>query len=447
MQPVPSTLAAPVHAQAARRSWRARLRSVAADRMLRSGALSVFDQAIVSGTSFATSVLIGRLCSRAELGTYYLALSVVLFVRGVQEQLVSAPYTVYAQRRAGGDLAAYSGSIFVHQGMLTLLALTALAGLGLGAAAFGPSGSLLEGGSAAVAVLAAMPFLLLREHIRQFAFARFRLGTVIALDAAVAFAQLGGLAVLALTGTLHVASVYAVMGLACLLAGAGWIALGGRPCRFDAARLWSDWTHNWRFGRWMLASFLVGSSAPYVMPWFVAALHGTGDTGVLAACSTLVGLANAFVMGLTNALSPQAAQAFIAGGTAELRRVLWKTAALFLVTLGPFCGLALVAGEWIAVFVYGGKYAGAGAIITVYAAATLASSLAITAGNGLCAMERPSANFAADAVALVATIIAAALLVPGCGVLGAALASLCGTTVDAGIRGAILIAVMRRTLR
>ena len=47
---------------------------------------AVLDQAVVSGTSFATSVLLGRFASQQELGVYYLALSVVYFARGVQEQ-------------------------------------------------------------------------------------------------------------------------------------------------------------------------------------------------------------------------------------------------------------------------------------------------------------------------------------------------------------------------
>ena len=423
----------------------ARLKSLVADRLLRSSALAVLDQAIVSGTGFATSVIIGRLCSQADLGTYYLALSVVLFVRGMQEQLVSAPYTVYAQRRQGVELATYTGSVFLHQLVLTVAAVGAILGIALAASV--PGGGFPAEPQMIAAVLGAVPFLLLREHLRQFAFARFRIGTVILIDLAVALAQLGGLLLLALTETLEVATVYAVMGGACLVACSGWWLVGDRPLSFRAARFWPDWRHNWLFGRWMLASFLVGSSAPYVLPWFVAALRGAAETGIMAACNTLVGLANAFVMGLTNSLSPQAAQAFASGGITELRRVLWKTAALFLATLGTFCVAAFFAGDALAVLIYGGKYAGVGGIVAAYALSLVAASLAITAGNGLCAMERPSANVTADVAALVSTIAAAATLVPTFGVFGAALASICGNTVSAGVRGAILLALMRRRLR
>ena len=58
--------------------------------MARQGALSLVDQAISSATNFATSVIIARLGSRAELGLYVLAMSIVFLVRLLQEQIVVA---------------------------------------------------------------------------------------------------------------------------------------------------------------------------------------------------------------------------------------------------------------------------------------------------------------------------------------------------------------------
>ena len=53
-------------------------------KLLQSSGLSILDQALVSGTSFVTSVILGRCAGREDLGIYYLALSVILFVRGLQ---------------------------------------------------------------------------------------------------------------------------------------------------------------------------------------------------------------------------------------------------------------------------------------------------------------------------------------------------------------------------
>lgn len=426
-------------------SGMSRLRALWSDAVLRKGMLSVFDQAVVSGTSFVTSVLIGRLCSPQELGVYYLALSVVLFIRGIQEQIISAPFSVYCHRHRKEELAAYTGSALAHEGLLLLVT---VAGLSVGAVVF--SGDLLAdvvpGGLPAAAVWAvvgAAPFLLFREYLRQLVFARLALRTAILLDVAVAVVQLGGLALLALFDRLTVGNAYLVMGGACATAALGWWSLPREPVRLQRSRIVPDWKRNWKFSRWALASHLVGCSTPYLLPWFVAAVDGTAATGILAACNTLVGLANAFMMGLGNYLTPKSAQSFAAGGIPALRSVLRKTLILFGLSIGGFALVSVFAGNWMAVLIYGRQYAGAGPILAVLAFGLLAGSIGMTAGNGLWAIERPAANFRADVCALMATVVSAALLTPPYGVLGAALSSLIGAATDAGIRCWILFRLMR----
>ena len=70
---------------------------------VRQGALALLDQAVVSGTSFATSVIIGRLCSKEALGVFYLALTFVYLARGVQGNAGSAPGTSFTATVAGAS--------------------------------------------------------------------------------------------------------------------------------------------------------------------------------------------------------------------------------------------------------------------------------------------------------------------------------------------------------
>ncbi|MFQ5730471.1 MAG: lipopolysaccharide biosynthesis protein [Planctomycetaceae bacterium] len=411
------------------------------DPFARDGLLSVFDQAVVSGTSFFTSVLIGRLCGKEDLGVYYLALSIVLFIRGVQEQVVSAPFAVFCHRLKERPLATYIGSLLLQQGAVMLVSMLGIAAFaGLVNAGFGPAG--FE--SLAWVLIAAVPLMLLRESLRQLAFGRLSLKTAIAIDVAVAILQLGGLAALALGGELTVGRAYLVMAVACGAAAAGWWLFRSERVCFDTSRFLPDWKQNWSFSKWALSSHVVGCSTPYILPWFVAAVDGTAATGVLAACSTLIGIANAFTMGLGNYLTPKAARSYANGGVPELRRVLVKTGLLFTVTVGGFAVASLFAGNVLAVAFYGDEYAGAGPILAALAFALFANSISVTAGNGLWAMGRPSANFRADVCALIATVIAALLLTPLYGVMGAALSSLIGVTGDTAIRTGTLCRLMRR---
>jgi O-antigen/teichoic acid export membrane protein len=393
--------------------------------------LSVLDQAAVSGTNFATSVLIGRVCSQEDLGVYALALSVVLFLRGIQGELICSPYTVYCGRRQGDDLRAYTGSSLAH-----FLGLTALSTLGLSLAAAGLTlaGGLTPAARTAWVLAGALPFLLVREYARQTALAHLRLRALLAIDGSVAVIQVGGLGLLALCGALSVGAAYAVMGAACAVASLGWF-LGGRlPLRVVRARLLADWRHNWGFARWSLSSFLIGSTTLYVLPWAVAAAHGESATGLLAACFTIVNCAGMYVTGVSNFLTPRAARAFAEGGLGDLRRVLRQTALLFLVTLGAFCLAVLATGDLAATLIYGGKYAGTGPVLALLAVNLLVNSLGVTAGNGLWALDRPRANFLADLCTFGVSLTLLFTLVGPLGVLGAALALLAGTCAGVTVR-------------
>ena len=105
--------------------------------------------------------------------------------------------------------------------------------------------------------------------------------------------------------------------------------------------------------------------------------------------------------------------------------------------------MAFLFGEAIAAVVYGPQFVGAGMIVSVLSLSVLANSIGVAAGNGLWAMERPSANFVADLISFGVVIAAALFLVPQHGPLGAAIATLAGTTSDAAVRLVVLLETMR----
>jgi O-antigen/teichoic acid export membrane protein len=417
----------------------ARLLAVVRGPFARAGALSVFDQGVYSGTSFCTMVIIARGSSPENVGLYSLALSLVMLVRGIQERLVCSPYMVNCHYRRGGPLAAFTGSVLVHQALLSLVVAIGLVGLsamlawGVGPAGLAPVTGVLW---------AAAPLLLLRECLRQMSFARLQVRTAIAVDLAVATMQLCGLSLLAILGLLSVPAAYVLMAGACAIACSGWFLSGQQRLRFVPSQWLPDWRQNWSFAKWALASQLVGCSAPLLMPWILATARDTATAGILAACTTLVGVGTMFVGGLDNVLGPQTARAFAQGGVAQLRLVLWKTAAVFAVALGSLCLVLAVAGSTIAAVVFGSPYAGCGPVITILALAVLANSISLTAGNGLWAMRRPSAVFVADVCVLTVTLALAFGLVHALGALGTAVAMLAGTLTGATVKWYTLLRLM-----
>ena len=406
---------------------------------LRSGSLSLLDQAVVSGTSFVTNVIIGR-TSKEELGVFFLGMTIVYLARGIQEQLISAPYVIYCQSRRGDAQAFYSGSALLHQLGLSGLAVAILLGVqGLLSFGIGPPGL-----SPVVWVLmGALPFLQLRECVRRMAIAHLQMKTATAIDVCVAVLQITSLLLMAYFEQLSVALAYGVMGAACGIACCGWLLAKGRTLRFAWPAAVGDWWHNWRFARWALASHVVGFATPYMMPWIVTAVRGEALAGVLAACVSLVGVASMFMTGVATYLTPKAALAYARGGVGELRQVLRMAALVYAVVLGAFTLFVFVSGDFLLVLVFGGKYAGYGAVMGILSLSTAVISMGLTASTGILAIDRPAANLPADVCSLVVTLTIVFCLVGPLGIYGAALADLGGNVASALIR----FATLRRLLK
>jgi O-antigen/teichoic acid export membrane protein len=400
-------------------------------RELRMGILSLVDQAIVSGTSFATSVVIGRLCGKSELGVFYLALTIVYVAKGIQEQLVSAPYVVYCHHRNDAAQARYTGSAILHQFGLSLVAMVLLLGMlvllmaGVGPISLVPTLWWLLG---------SLPLLLLRELIRRLSMAHLHMTTAIAVDTVVAVLQIGGLITLGYFQRLTVPNAYGVMGAACAAACSVWLFAQRRPLQFAWSDTIDDWRHNWLFARWALPCHLIGYGTLYLTPWIVTAVLGSGEAGVLAACVSLIGIASMFVTGLAAFLAPRAAMAYAKGGVPALRRVLREGTLTFACVLGIFALTVLFCGGSLLEFIYGNRYVGQGAVTGTLAASMAVESVGLMAGIGLAAIHRPDANFPADVCAFVVSLLLIFGLLPFMGILGAAVGCLAGKVVSTLIR-------------
>ena len=401
---------------------------------LRSSAILLVDQAIVSGTAFVTSVLVGRV-SHEDLGLFALAMGLVLFLRGLQQELLGAPYMVYGKRRKGNALALFTGSVLAHQMLLVCFAVACVSIAWLAVSLIGDEHWLDE---VLIVVLAGMPFILLREFARLLSIAQFHVRTALAMDLVTAAVQLGGLAILYASDRLTTSTAFIPIGGAGLIVGLSWLAWQRRQMHFDRHGAVADWRHNWPFARWTAGSYLLGSTTPYFVPWLLCAAAGEAATGLLAAGTTLSGLANVIVQGLRNYLLPRASHEYANGGVEALRRTLRWMYVVSGVLVGVFSLLLLLEGERIIVFVYGDDFVGGGAVAALMGLYVLITNFGGVAGSGLCVIDRPAVNFTADIATLVVTLGMAAALVVPLGAVGAAAGLLSGSIVGTVLRGAAL---------
>ncbi len=401
--------------------------------------MSIIDQAIFSGTSFVTAVIVGRATSPDVLGMYYLTMTIVYVAIGIQECAVSNPYAILAPRREGRELAEFTATTWFRYLCWNALCLLGLA-VAFTTVSLNGNAHLTTGLSA---LLFALPLLLLRESIRRFAFARLRLATAVVVDATSSTVQLGGLFALWYCDRLTLVGIFAVMAAGCTIASSSWILRNWKKPALVRERLGSDWGETWAIARWSLASFMLTNTIPFIMPWIIDIAAGAAAAGLFGASATLVGVTNVLVLGGSNFLMPRAAEAFATRGASGLSRVLLVMALLFILVIGSF-GIALLAtGDRIPVFVYGPDFQHTGPLVATLAANVLAGSLGMIAAQGLLVIGRQKNNFAIDIGMFSITMITAALLVPRYGALGAAVASLLGVTAGTLLRTIRLNIVLR----
>jgi len=406
-------------------------------------ALALADQAVVSGASFLAIVMIGRWTDPGELGAYAIAISLLVSALAIQEALISLPYAI-RWRRPPETAAEHAGSALTHSALLSGLAVVFLAATALGLSAHGAAPSVVTMTWTLTAVL---PFALLREFGRRFAFARLHLAQALILDAAAAAIQLAALLWLGWTGRLSAVTACAALGGACGLTALVWLYLARADFAIRPSQAPATIKQSWGLGKWLFAGQIIMQAQIYAPYWLLLAVAGAAATGVYSACMSVVAFANPLIMGFSNILTPKAVLAWKEGGGARLRRQAIQDALALGAVTALFCAAVLLAGEDLVRLLYHGKeYEGHGATLTVLALALLAAAVGMPATNALASMERPRAIVWAGSIGALLTTVLVWRLMAEWGLLGAAYGVLVGNIAGSVGRWAAFLALVPRSL-
>lgn len=381
------------------------------------GIIALADQGVVSAANFSTGLIIGRSCSKEQLGLYMLGLTVIMSIMNVQSSLISTPYIIYSPHLQGVDLERYTGSTFLHHLALSLLIIIILAItatiLSLG---FGPSGL----APVVKTLMFVSSFILLWDYARRISLAALKMKSALLLDSCVLALQVGVLLILAKLGYLSAARAYWVVGAACGVVTLGWLLLNKKNFKLSLNRAITDLLQNLSTALWIFGSGLLWMVSNYLYPWLLAAFHGTSSTAVWAVCQGVVGLCNPLFMGLQNSFTPQIAHAYAEGKIDALRRSALHSTVIMGLMILPFCMALLVFGGPLVSGLYGNRYAGNGLIMAVLAVNLLISSLAFVPARALFTVERADVDFRIGIVSLVLLFTCGIWLVKRFGPAGAA---------------------------
>lgn len=404
-------------------------------------ALALVDQAAVSGASFLTTIVLSRWTHASQLGVFAVGFSVIVTVLGVQESLITLPYTI-RRHNAPGAKSENAGGALIQSALFSAMSFLLLAAA---AVALWARGGTAEVIAMSWAVAATAPFALLREFARRVAFAHLDCAMALMLDLAVLAIQFAALIALAWTGNMSAAAACAALGGACAATGLAWLYFARAEFAFRLDSLGAAMRQSWGLGGWLLAGQITVTAQGYVAYWLLAAQLGATSTGVFAACMSVVSFANPLISGLGNILMPRAVQVLKQGGLERLRRQILKDSLLLGLAMFLFCAVVLFTGAEIMHLLFPTKtYEGQSLTLTVLALGSLATAVGFPASNALAAMERPRAIVGVGLLAVGVTVGLFWELVPPLGLLGAALAVLAGNLAGSAGRWVAFLALAAR---
>ncbi|HRI87317.1 MAG TPA: hypothetical protein PK869_03585 [Candidatus Hydrogenedentes bacterium] len=412
--------------------------------LLRHGSMTLADQMIASTTTFATSVMVGRMCLKEDFGLYMLGFNVYTILLTMQASLVCTPYIVRYPTVCKTAIAGLTGSSLLQQ--LTLSAGVAIAILLTGL-------SLLAGSASTsmahmlIALGSAISFLLLRDFVRQVAFAQLSSGTALLLDAFVAFVQLGGIALIGWYGLLNASSAFLIAALACALGATGWYYRCRHQISLDPGAAYRDFRDHWQSTRWLFLSALVWCVSINIYPWLLAAFHSASSTAAWGAALGVVAVINPIVLGVQNILGPKIMHAYANGGAERLRRTVHGASLAYSGALALFSVSMLLIGDALVVTIYGAKYEGSGYLVALLSLNLACGAFGFAFSRGLFALNRARTDFYVNALALGILLIVGVWLARQYGPVGAAIGQLATNAAACVVRVIAFAACTRASFR
>lgn len=403
-----------------------RLAGLAAAALDRPRLLTLVDQGVVAAASFATTLIVGRVCGKEELGLYLVALTLLGLVMECQEVLIWLPYTYFRPRLPTSEVACYTGSALLQQVAFSLVALPFL---GLVAYVLAWQGT--HPGLAAIpaTLLATGLCIYFLEFCRRLYFAHLEMGKALRVDLVASGLRIGGLILLAWLGSLSATRALWVFSLAGGVVGLIWLAEYRSELTFSLTAMKGAMKRHWSFGKWLLGGNQAYNLSNYAFPWFLVALGDLQGVGLLAACQGLASFVNPLVVGSRNFLLPQAARVFSARKPAEMRHFVVVNTILVGAVVGSVCLLIIVGGDRLVQVFFGPQFGGQGLLLGLLAVHGWLGALPLAADCGLWALGRPDITAKIYLVRLLATLSAGLLLVSWAGLIGAALAMLLNSSL------------------
>ncbi len=381
---------------------------------------ALIDQALVSGTSFVTAIMLARFLGAEEFGRYVLAWFAVYLAQNVQAVLIRAPLMTLSVGWDVRERRASFGAVFIHQ--ILLAAITAV----LVFSALKLSGLLVPDWklhTLALPTACLATFIQGPDLFRVYNFVRDYGWRSVTIDGLRCVLQLLGL----LAMFYYLPTEASVSTAIWVMAAANLLPLALCLCwteaaRFDTAVFTATTKRHWHFSRWLLASTVSQWAREGLANIAVGQFLGLAEIGIIRAAQQLVFAINVPLQALGNVIPVHASRAFATEGLTGLTRFVRTFAIKFMVPMAVLLVLIGLYGETLLSTVYGPSYSGFGYMVTLYAVIMIIYLGKDALMMAIRAMQRTDIEFKANIIAALIGALTAYPLVAAFGMIGALLA-------------------------
>ena len=318
----------------------------------RQGYLAAADQAVISLSNFAATIILARNVDPTQLGVYGVGFVTLRLVRAFQDGLIVQPMNVFGAGMSQEDFKRYASSTSLFQIALAIVSASIVAFLGwvlieTGNDTAGPTLFILW-----------LPFLWwqFQEYLRRMLYTRGKVLYAVITSVIGNGARIALMVYLANQGTLT-----GTAGLEAIAWGAFAALI---PSLWFTRNYWTrqiadlteTWQRNWNFGRWLLGSFLANWAAVEFYPVLTAGLISFAAAGAYRALQNLVAPVHLLLRAIDTFLTPRAAKLYEKNGPQALTHTLRS---IYLAIALPVLGvliIALVFPEELLSLIYGDAF-------------------------------------------------------------------------------------------
>lgn len=383
-------------------------------------ALSLVEQALISGANFAALLMLARGFDEAAFGAFSYAYLALQFVVNLHRSAVVIPFVVHAATPEA--LAAEATAWRILNRLAAASAAVLLAGTALPLLPF-PEAGWLAGALLTAAVM--VPPTVHYEFRRRWLIQLDRYHPTVAAAALYAALLLGGIGLALATHRMTVAvlAFAAAAGCAALLC-QGLSPAVPTPC---TPQPFGRFLGRLRpFIGWSVLSNLAFNGYGHMPPLILGLLAGPVPVAVFQAIRNLAQPLALVLTAVDNFDKPRAARALALEGRPGLARALANTTlAMGLVCL-PYLAALGLAGDRMTALIYGGRYGDTGPVLWWFIAAQAAMIAVYPFETALFVVRRPDLLFRGRLAAAAAGIGLSFALVPAFGIIGAMAAMTAG---------------------